>query len=91
MRLRERIRIRRPGVFARTARRKKETAMKKKGAGKVVSVIDIGSNMLRMRLSQLSKGALEHLDVLERPIKSGMRCFSPAESAWRAFRIFPSI
>lgn len=49
--------------------------MKKKGAGKVVSVIDIGSNMLRMRLSQLSKGALEHLDVLERPIKIGHEVF----------------
>ncbi|MGI6168431.1 MAG: phosphatase [Christensenellales bacterium] len=49
--------------------------MRKKNPGKVVSVIDIGSNMLRMRISQLAEKDILHLDVLERPVKVGHEVF----------------
>ena len=45
--------------------------MNKKKNNKIAAVIDIGSNMLKMRVSQLKKTEIVDIDILEYPLCLG--------------------
>lgn len=61
--------------------------MSRKKGGKVAAVIDISSNMLKMKICQLQKGNIVPLDRLEYPIKLGAEVFHGGkisfESLWQ--------
>ena len=58
--------------------------MNKKRRGKAVAVIDIGSSLIQMRVSQLCDGAITDIDVLDTQLKSATRCFPQEKSALTA-------
>ena len=49
--------------------------MNKKRRGKAVAVIDIGSSLIQMRVSQLCDGAITDIDVLRYPTQIGHEVF----------------
>ena len=49
--------------------------MNKKSAARAAAVIEIGTNNVRMRVSQWSKGRLATLDRLEYPVSLGHDVF----------------
>lgn len=61
--------------------------MNHKKGGKTAAVIDISSNMLKMKISQLQKGKIVTVDRLEYPIKLGTEVFHGGkisfESLWQ--------
>lgn len=58
---------------------------KKKG-GKIAAVIDIGSNMLKMSISQLNKGQITNLDRLEYPLHLGHEVFNNGTISFESLR-----
>ena len=50
--------------------------MNKKKGGKIAAVIDIGSNLLKMRICQLRKGEIVTLDRLQYPLNLGHEVFT---------------
>ena len=60
--------------------------MNKKKGGKTAAVIDIGSNMLRMQISQLRKGAVFPVDRLEYPVTLGHEVFTSGKISFESLR-----
>ena len=49
--------------------------MNRRKSGKIAAVIDISSNLLKMKICQLKKGEIEMVDRLEYPIRLGNEVF----------------
>ncbi|MBW7573661.1 Ppx/GppA phosphatase family protein [Caproiciproducens faecalis] len=60
--------------------------MNRKKNNKVAAVIDIGSNMLKMRISQLKKGEIVDIDVLEYPLSLGHEVFTEGKIRFESLR-----
>ena len=60
--------------------------MNKKKGGKIAAVIDIGSNMLKMSISQLKKGQIVNLDRLEYPLHLGHEVFNNGTISFESLR-----
>ena len=60
--------------------------MNKKKNPKIAAVIDIGSNMLKMRISQLKKGEIVNLDRLEYPLHLGHEAFHDGKISFESLR-----
>ncbi len=60
--------------------------MNKKKSPKIAAVIDIGSNMLKMRISQLKKGEIVNLDRLEYPLRLGHEAFNDGKISFESLR-----
>ncbi len=60
--------------------------MDKKKNVKVAAVIDIGSNMLKMRISQCRRGEIMDLDRLEYPIRLGHEVFNGGKVSFETLR-----
>lgn len=65
--------------------------MNKKRGGKAVAVIDIGSNMVKMRVAQLQNGAIRDLDLLEYPIALGHEVFQDGKISFDSLKELSSI
>lgn len=60
--------------------------MNKKKSSKVAAVIDIGSNQIKMRISQLKRGKIEDLDRLEYPLNLGHEVFTDGKISFESLR-----
>lgn len=60
--------------------------MNKKSAAPAAAVIEIGSNNVKMRVSQLSKGKIQTLDTLEYPIGLGHDVFENGSVSFDSLR-----
>lgn len=60
--------------------------MNKKKGGKVAAVIDIGSNLLKMRICQLRKGEITNLDRLQYPLSLGHEVFTAGKISFESLR-----
>ena len=60
--------------------------MNKRKGGKTIAVIDIGSNMLTMNISQLKKGEITTVDQLEYPISLGHEVFHTGKISFESLR-----
>jgi exopolyphosphatase/guanosine-5'-triphosphate,3'-diphosphate pyrophosphatase len=60
--------------------------LNKKKNNKIAAVIDIGSNMLKMKISQLKKNEIVDLDVLEYPLRLGHEVFSNGKISFESLR-----
>lgn len=63
---------------------------KKKG-GRIAAVIDIGSNMLKMRIAQLRKGEVAPVDRLEYPLRLGHEVFHEGKISFESLRELSNI
>lgn len=63
----------------------------KKTAPKVAAVIDIGSNFVKMRVSQLKKGVVEDLEFLETPLWLGHEVFHSGKISFETVRELSAI
>lgn len=52
----------------------------------MAAVIDIGSNMLKMRISQLKKGQITDIDILEYPLRLGHEVFNSGKISFESLR-----
>ena len=62
------------------------SVLNKKKNNRVAAVIDIGSNMLKMRISQLKKGGIVNLDILEYPLNLGHEVFTEGKIRFESLR-----
>ncbi len=60
--------------------------MQKKNAAPSAAVIEIGSNNVKMRVAQLSKGKIQTLDMLEYPIGLGHDVFENGSVSFQSLR-----
>ena len=60
--------------------------MNKKKSPKIAAAIDIGSNMLKMRVCQLTKGELADIDRLEYPLHLGHEVFHDGKISFEGLR-----
>ena len=60
--------------------------MNKKRRGKAVAVIDIGSSLIQMRVSQLCDGAITDIDVLRYPTQIGHEVFSTGKISFDSLK-----
>lgn len=60
--------------------------MNKKKSANAAAVIEIGTNNVRMRVSQLSKGAVSELDFLEYPVRVGHDVFETGVISFESLR-----
>ena len=60
--------------------------MNKKKNNKIAAVIDIGSNMLKMRVSQLKKTEIVDIDILEYPLCLGHEVFANGKISFESLR-----
>ena len=60
--------------------------MTKKKGGKIAAVIDIGSNLLKMRICQLRKGEIISLDRLQYPLCLGHEVFTGGKISFESLR-----
>ena len=65
--------------------------MNKKRGGRPVAVIDIGSNLVKMRVSQLQNGECVDIDRLEYPIKLGHEVFHTGKISFESLKELSSI
>ena len=65
--------------------------MNKKKNVKVAAVIDIGSNMLKMRIAQYTHGQIVDLDRLEYPIRLGHEVFNGGKVSFESLREISSV
>lgn len=65
--------------------------MNKKNPGNLAAVIEIGSSAVRMRVSQLRRGAIEMLDSLEYPVYLGHEVFNEGRISFESLRQLSSI
>ncbi len=65
--------------------------MNKKRGGKAVAVIDIGSNLVKMRVAQLQNGIIQDLDRLEYPIHLGHEVFQDGKISFDSLKELSSI
>ena len=65
--------------------------MNKKKGGKIAAVIDIGSNLLKMRICQLRKGEIISLDRLQYPLCLGHEVFTGGKISFESLRELSSI
>ena len=65
--------------------------MNKKSSGNPAAVIEIGSSVVRMRVSQLRRGAIEILDSLEYPVYLGHEVFNEGKISFESLRQLSSI
>lgn len=65
--------------------------MNKKKNNKIAAVIDIGSNMLKMRISQLKRGEIVDIDRLEYPLCLGHEIFSDGKISFESLRELSNI
>ena len=65
--------------------------MNKKSAARAAAVIEIGTNNVRMRVSQWSKGRLATLDRLEYPVSLGHDVFSSGSISFDSLREISSV
>lgn len=65
--------------------------MNKKSAARAAAVIEIGSNNVRMRVSQWSKGTMATLDRLEYPVGLGHDVFSTGAISFDSLRELSSV
>lgn len=63
----------------------------KKRGSKAVAVIDIGSNMVKMRVAQLQNGVIKDLDRLEYPIHLGHEVFHNGKISFDSLKELSSI
>ena len=66
-------------------------SLNKKKNGKAAAVIDIGSNLIKMRISQLKKGEIIELDRLEYPLGLGHEVFTNGKISFESLRILSQI
>lgn len=60
--------------------------MNKKRGGKVVAVIDIGSNAVKMRVAQMQNNVVKDLDLLYSPLRLGHEVFSQGKISFDSLR-----
>lgn len=60
--------------------------MDKKNAGAPAAVIEIGSSVVRMRVSQLRRGQIDILDTLEYPVYFGHEVFNDGKLSFESLR-----
>lgn len=65
--------------------------LNKKSSGNLAAVIEIGSSAVRMRVSQLRRGAIEMLDSLEYPVYLGHEVFNEGRISFESLRELSSI
>ncbi len=65
--------------------------LNKKKNSKIAAVIDIGSNLLKMRVSQLKRGVIEDIDRLEYPLSLGHEVFSEGKISFESIRELSNI
>lgn len=65
--------------------------MNKKKNSKIAAVIDIGSNLLKMRISQLKRGEIVDLDRLEYPLCLGHEVFAAGKISFESLRELSNI
>lgn len=65
--------------------------MNKKRGGKIAAVIDIGSNMLKIRVAQLQNGEIKDIDRLEYPIQLGHEVFNTGKISFESLKEISSI
>ena len=65
--------------------------MNKKSAPRAAAVIEIGSNNVRMRVSQWAKGTVATLDRLEYPVSLGHDVFSSGDISFDSLRELSSV
>lgn len=65
--------------------------MNRKKNTKIAALIDIGSNMLKMRVSQLKRGEIVDIDRLEYPLCLGHEVFTDGKISFESLRELSSI
>jgi len=65
--------------------------LNKKSGANTAAVIEIGSNTVRMRVSQLTKGELSTLDSLEYPVRLGYDVFETGNISFESLRELSAI
>ncbi len=65
--------------------------MNKKKNSKIAAVIDIGSNLLKMRISQLKRGEIVDIDRLEYPLCLGHEVFTDGKISFESLRELSNI
>ena len=60
--------------------------MNRKKSSKAAAVIDIGSNMIKMGISQIQKGEITQLDYLEYPLSLGHEVFAEGKISFESLR-----
>lgn len=65
--------------------------MNKKASANAAAVIEIGTNTVRMRVSQLTKGKLSTLDSLEYPVRLGYDVFETGNISFESLRELSSV
>ena len=65
--------------------------MNEKRGGKIAAVIDISTNMLKMRVSQLKKGEIVNIDRLEYPLRLGHEVFHGGKISFESLRQISAI
>ncbi len=58
----------------------------KKRGGRTAAVVDIGSNLLRMRICQLKRGELSDVEYLEYPVSIGHEVFTSGKISFESIR-----
>lgn len=65
--------------------------MNRKKNLRLAAVIDIDSNALKMRVSQLKKGKIENIDLLEYPLRLGHEVFTDGKISFESLRELSSL
>lgn len=65
--------------------------MNRKKNLKLAAVIDIDSNALKMRISQLKKGKIDNIDLLEYPLHLGHEVFTDGKISFESLRELSSL
>ncbi|QAT49643.1 HD domain-containing protein [Caproiciproducens sp. NJN-50] len=65
--------------------------MNRKKNPRLAAVIDIDSNALKMRISQLKKGKIENIDLLEYPLRLGHEVFTDGKISFESLRELSSL
>jgi exopolyphosphatase/guanosine-5'-triphosphate,3'-diphosphate pyrophosphatase len=65
--------------------------LNKKKTPKLAAVIDIDSNALKMRISQIKKGKIDHIDLLEHPLHLGHEVFTGGKITFESLRELSSL
>ena len=79
------------GIINKMGYNKGGVIVNKKKNSKIAAVIDIGSNLLKMRVSQLRRGEIVDIDRLEYPLCLGHEVFADGKISFESLRELSNI
>lgn len=85
------ILINKIGFAGHESSRKEGDRLNRKKNPRLAAVIDIDSNALKMRISQLKKGKITDIDTLEYPLRLGHEVFTDGKISFESLRELSSL